>query len=80
MTASPDDYDPEGVIRESRSRARRLSVQGEHWLVFELLMPYDRRGATLVFESDSIVRRVRAYPPNWRELPDHDLYALSWDT
>lgn len=43
-------------------------------------MPYDRRGPTLVFESENIVRRVRSYPSNWRELPDMELFALSWHT
>lgn len=80
MSAAADDYDPEALIRASRAGGRRLRVQGEEWLVYELLMPYDRRGATLVFESESIVRRVRVYPSNWRDLGDPELYALSWDT
>jgi len=31
-----------------------------------------------VFESDQVVRRVRDYPANWRDLSDDDLLALSW--
>jgi hypothetical protein len=61
---------------EALRDARRLSG-GEHaWLVYELEQ-YDRRGRTLVFESDSIVRRIRNYPANWRDLSDEDLDALS---
>ena len=35
---------------------------------------------SLVFESEGIFRRVRHYPRNWHELPDAQLYALSWGT
>lgn len=47
------------------------------WRVFELVAAYDRRGPSLVFETDGVMRRVRAYPPDWRTLPDRDLLALS---
>lgn len=32
----------------------------------------------LIFESDKIARRVREFPPTWRELSDEDLWKLSW--
>jgi hypothetical protein len=50
------------------------------WLVYELpALPFDRRSTpSLVFESDSSVRRVRNYPADWRTLGDDDLFALSW--
>ena len=32
----------------------------------------------LVFESETVVRRVRTYPPGWRSLADEALETLSW--
>lgn len=75
---APANDDPEAVIRASRAGGRWIRRGEEEWLVYELLIPYDRRGPTLVFESESIVRRVRTYPADWRELPDDELFALSW--
>jgi hypothetical protein len=55
-------------------------IDHEEWRIYERApASYDRRGSTtLVFESDGVVRRVRNFPPNWRELPLRDLVALSW--
>jgi hypothetical protein len=40
---------------------------------------YDRRASfSLVFTSDMVMRRVRNYPPNWIELSDAELIALSF--
>lgn len=40
---------------------------------------YDRRrGASLIFSSESVVRRVRDYPAEWRGLSEVALLALSW--
>lgn len=61
------------MLPEHGSRPRILYVEGERWLVYEVTSAYDRRGASLVFESENVVRRVRDYPANWRELPDADL-------
>ena len=68
------------VLREAQGRGRRLIVDGELWLVYELPpLQFDRRHTpSLVFESDGAVRRVRDFPPNWRSLSDDDLLALSW--
>lgn len=70
--------------RESRASAlpRELHEDGVRWLVYEQpAISYDRRsGASLIFESDSVVRRVRNYPPEWRQLSDCELLALSWTT
>ena len=33
---------------------------------------------SLIFASDAAVRRVRDYPPDWFDLPDNELLALSW--
>lgn len=60
-------------IARARKEARILYVEGEQWIVYEVVSAYDRRGASLVFESENVVRRVRDYPANWRELPNPDL-------
>ena len=53
---------------------------GAHWTVYEQAFgEYDRRsGRSLIFDSDSAVRRVRNYPGNWLELSDRELLELSW--
>lgn len=57
-----------------------IMIDHEEWRVYELgPAAYDRRGSnTLVFESDGVMRRVRSFPANWRELPVDVLAALSW--
>ncbi len=53
---------------------------GAHWTVYEQAFgDYDRRsGASLIFNSDFAVRRVRNFPSNWSELSERELIALSW--
>jgi hypothetical protein len=63
-------------VTRAREQARVLHREGERWLVYELTSAYDRRGTSLVLESETVVRRVRDYPENWRELPDSDLLPL----
>ncbi|HEY2377087.1 MAG TPA: hypothetical protein VGH98_14020 [Gemmatimonadaceae bacterium] len=67
-------------LRAARRLARQIVDDGVPWLVYELPpAPFDRRSSpSLVFETENAVRRVRVYPEDWRELPDHDLFALSW--
>ena len=74
------EYDSSKALHEAQGKARRLTVNGEFWLVYELPpLQFDRRSApSLIFENEGIVRRVRTFPPNWRELTDADLLALSW--
>ena len=57
-----------------------IIVDHEEWRIYELNpASYDRRGTnTLVFESDGVMRRVRNYPENWRNLSVDELLALSW--
>jgi hypothetical protein len=57
-----------------------ITVDHEEWRIYELAPgALDRRGSnTLVFESDGVMRRVRNYPSNWRELPASELVKLSW--
>jgi len=68
------------VLREAQRTARPIFIESIPWLVYELPPPaFDRRrGASLVFESEDVMRRIRQYPPNWRQLSDEDLFALSW--
>jgi hypothetical protein len=68
------------LLREAQRTARQLQVDGTLWRVYELpAMPFDRRTSpSLVFESDSAVRRVRVYPADWRSLSDEQLFELSW--
>jgi hypothetical protein len=67
-------------LRVARRTAREIFVDGMPWLVYELPpAPFDRRSSpSLVFETESTVRRVRSYPADWRQLSDADLFALSW--
>ena len=55
-------------------------MAAQEWLVYELPpAPFDRRSTpSLVFETEDTVRRIRAYPDDWRTLTDDDLFALSW--
>lgn len=57
----------------------RVVRHGLHvWTVYEHVPAYDRRGTpTLVFESPEVVRRVRAFPPDWHSLSDDALAALA---
>lgn len=67
-------------LRAARRAAREIFIEGMPWLVYELpAAPFDRRSSpSLVFETESTVRRVRSYPGDWRDLSDDDLFALSW--
>lgn len=65
------------------TRARTLvDAEGAQWRIFEqAFSDYDRRnGLSLIFASDSAVRRVRDYPADWLDLPDDELLLLSWRT
>jgi hypothetical protein len=75
-----DAHEPSSKLHELQRTARRIMSEGVLWLVYELpSSTYDRRTtASLVFETESLVRRVRDYPSNWRTLSDDALLALSW--
>lgn len=49
------------------------------WLVHEALWvnPGGQLRPCLIFENDSVVRRVRVYPADWRTYSESALYALS---
>jgi hypothetical protein len=57
-----------------------ITLDDEQWRIYELApASYDRRGSnTLVFETDGVIRRVRNFPRDWRELSPEALLALSW--
>lgn len=75
-----DPADSTRLLRDAQRDARRLVIEGDVWLVYELpAMTFDRRQTpSLVFESDVTVRRVRDFPANWRDLTDDALFGLSW--
>jgi hypothetical protein len=52
-------------------------MEGRDWLVYELAAT-SSAPASLVFETELVVRRVKAYPANWRTLDEAALFALSW--
>lgn len=60
-------------------KVRRISADGLRWVVQEVAAPaFDRRGGThLLFDGETIMRRVREFPANWHELGDDELYDLS---
>lgn len=72
--------EPEAASSFETDAVRFRDRTGTLWRVYERSLPtFDRRsGPSLVFESDGTIRRVRAYPPDWRTLSPEDLEALSW--
>ena len=75
------DSEPRQAPRIERLASRSVrDAHGVPWLVQEVRdLEYDRRATTsLIFSSDDVMRRVRVYPPNWIDLPDDDLIALSF--
>jgi hypothetical protein len=51
---------------------------GSFWAVHEIRDDELGLGYSLIFVSDEGFRRVRSYPPSWRELDSAALWALSW--
>lgn len=73
MTDDRIDQSISSVLRTVRD------TTGREWRVRETPPPsYDRRQRpSLIFDCDSVIRRVRDYPKNWYELSNEDLFALS---
>ena len=65
---------------EALANSRTIYTDDGQWHVYEVESgPYDRRsGRSLIFESDGVLRRVRDYPSDWRELSDAELMVVSW--
>ena len=59
-----------------RTGARRVESDICAWLVYERRLD-DEAHNRLIFECPEIVRVVRTFPANWRELPDAELLAVS---
>ena len=66
----------DGFELTSRPDERLLTAGTEVWCVYEYRPHLAGNVAVLVFESTKIVRRVRNFPPNWRELSDAELLLL----
>ena len=67
-------------VRSARAAGRLLiTSDGMRWLVYELDLRAYRDGASLVFESENVVRRLRTFPAAWRELSDAKLADLCRD-
>ena len=75
-----DEPDAHEIMRSAQRTARELLVDGLRWLVYEVTIPFDRRGPSLIFESHDIVRRLRTYPEEWRSLSDAKLAELMGGT
>lgn len=78
----PGPHDSPDSVTSTDSPAERFFVDGEgtRWRVFEQVNTvFDRRRSrSLIFASESAVRRVREFPENWITLSDDELLALSW--
>jgi hypothetical protein len=70
----------EGRGREERHPSQRVLTDedGHLWRVREVC--FADTSPSLIFESETGFRRVRAYPDNWHLLADLELYELSWRT
>ena len=60
-------------------RPRAIEGGGQQWIVREAPWtdPQGRARTCLIFENLAVVRRVRAFPADWRTYADDVLYALS---
>jgi hypothetical protein len=72
------DEDSTSFGIRSAGSPRRIVIDGtgRKWLVYEAVLAYDRRFASLIFESDDIVRRLREYPADWASMSVADLVQL----
>lgn len=68
------------LMQRAYGEARHILVDCVEWLVYELPpLPYDRRDTpSLIFENVNVIRRVRNFPSEWRDLSEDELFALSW--
>jgi len=84
VSAGPTNADESrsknGAIQMTPTRV--IEADDLLWRVREEPWPTaDRRGGTcLIFDADSVVRRVRDFPPDWYRLSGADLYSLSLRT
>ncbi len=68
-------------VARPNSLSRAVFIDGVLWTIYE--RPPQNfavdAGPSLIFESDAMVRRVKHYPADWRELSGTALAAL-WRT
>ena len=67
-----------GRARTDRNQRVLTDEEGRLWRVREL--QFDDAPPSLIFESESGFRRVRAYPATWCSLSDAELFDVSWRT
>lgn len=54
-------------LQDAQRSARTLTWDGVLWFVYEFVQSLDRRQSpSLIFESESTVRRIRNYPADWQ--------------
>ena len=76
---SPHAHDRPNALRSARAGARRIEgANGTAWLVYEYRGERQEEGS-LVFESECVIRRLRVFPRDWRELSDSTLANLCQD-
>jgi hypothetical protein len=80
MSDSAEDGLQAPAVRGAAPVRIFMDADGTRWQVSERpFADYDRRrGLSLIFASESAVRRVREYPASWFLLSDEELSALSW--
>jgi len=69
-----------GIMEHSEGLTRIVEGGGRVWSVAEVDFPTfeDATCRYLIFSCDSVIRKVRAYPPDWRERTDSALYEVSF--
>lgn len=70
LPSSADDSGPRGEVRP-------LTIDNRPWQVFEYADNRDRPShVSLMFTTDTSWRRLRIFPPDWREMDDAMLTDL----
>lgn len=70
---------PDGFDLITRPGERRIIAGRDVWSVYEVSIgraPRDHADCCLIFESVKVVRRVRDFPRNWRDLADAELAGI----
>jgi hypothetical protein len=67
--------EPQRLVRQPGA-VRYVDEHGNEWRVFETRLSSGE--PCLLFESSFAFRRVRRFPPNWRQLSSEELRRLSW--
>lgn len=68
------------AVSDSPCERSYVDPEGIAWRVFVQVRIYDtgRQGRSLIFASETVVRRVRNFPDDWRERANAELERLSW--